>query len=720
MPVLAIPRDPKHRVSVRRTDSDVILERLVAAEREIESMYDAASFGSHTVGPDGTYAAINALELSWIGSTREELLGKRKPREFLTPDSQAKLDRYIDVHGRRGFVDLELELQNVRMEKRPISISFNGSISDDGTPQKGRSVSFDLTAIHFSRNLQRIAAMSFESLCGICVTDTNGSILRVNAGFTTLTGYSNPEVVGRNMHILSSGIQTAGFYDSMWQSIAALGHWQGEIRNRRKDGQIITEWLSIAAVKGADGAVTNYVGTFYDISASKVSQDEITRLALHDTLTQLPNRRLLQQRIEHALAMTGRNGLHSALLFIDLDYFKSINDTRGHEAGDMLLIEAGRRMQMALRDSDTVARVGGDEFVVLLEGMGSAMQDAATQARQIAEKLLETLAVPYRIKDFEFRCTASIGIGMVHSGESATQLLTHADLAMYQAKRHGRNSLQFFDPQMQSAATARAEMEQDMQRAISKLEFELYYQPQVDAHRQIVGLEALLRWRHPVRGLVSPAEIIPLAEETGLIVPIGKWVLETACKQMKIWQQHPSTSKLSVAVNVSAKQFSREDFVEVVLNILSSTGADPFLLDLEITESMMLDVESAVVKMQALGKVGVRFSVDDFGTGYSSLAILTRLPISKLKIDQSFVRNLGCRKKDEIIVKTIVGMAHSLGLTVIAEGVETRLQHDQLTGYECDLFQGYLFGRAQPRQDLERALEVQHADETSALEHQQF
>jgi EAL domain-containing protein (putative c-di-GMP-specific phosphodiesterase class I) len=273
---------------------------------------------------------------------------------------------------------------------------------------------------------------------------------------------------------------------------------------------------------------------------------------------------------------------------------------------------------------------------------------------------------------------------------------------------------------MQSAATARAEMEQDMQRAISKLEFELYYQPQVDAHRQIVGLEALLRWRHPVRGLVSPAEIIPLAEETGLIVPIGKWVLETACKQMKIWQQHPSTSKLSVAVNVSAKQFSREDFVEVVLNILSSTGADPFLLDLEITESMMLDVESAVVKMQALGKVGVRFSVDDFGTGYSSLAILTRLPISKLKIDQSFVRNLGCRKKDEIIVKTIVGMAHSLGLTVIAEGVETLLQHDQLTGYECDLFQGYLFGRAQPRQDLERALEVQHADETSALEHQQF
>lgn len=681
-----------------------ILKRLIDVENEIESLYEAASFGSHSVGQDGTYASINALELSWMGVAREALIGKKSPREFLTPDSQVKLDRCIDAHSRHGFSDLELELLNAQGEIRPISLSSGGSSAEDGTPHNTRFVAFDLTESHISRNLQRMAAMAFDSRCGICVTDRNGTILRVNATFTDITGYSSQEVLGGNMRIMRSDIQTSSFYKDMWRSIAANGHWQGEIRNRRKDKQIITEWLSISTVRDGEGAITNYVGTFYDISAAKANQEEITRLAFHDTLTQLPNRRLLLQRIEHALAMAGRNRLHCALLFVDLDHFKSINDTRGHEAGDLLLIETGRRMHAILRDGDTVARVGGDEFVVLIEGIDSAVEDAAAQARQIGEKLLETLAVSYRIKDFEFRCTASIGISMVNFGDSATELLTHADLAMYQAKKLGRNTLQFFDPVMQSAAVVRAEMEQDLQRAIADSELELHYQPQVDLRGTVIGVEALLRWCHPQRGWVSPAEVIPLAEETGLIVPIGKWVLETACHQMKLWELSTLTSKLTVAVNVSAKQFQREDFVATVLKVLNDSGANPRLLDLEVTESMMLDVDNAVVKMQALRQAGVQFSVDDFGTGYSSLANLTRLPISKLKIDQSFVRKMGVTHGDKVIVQTIVGMANSLDLTVIAEGVETQSQRDQLEDLGCNLFQGYLFGKAQPLHEFTRSL----------------
>ncbi len=682
-----------------------ILDRLLNVESQIESMYEAASFGSHTVAADGTFAEINDVELSWLGLTREALVGKRRPSEFFSPASLSKLLRYLDAQGRHGFIDLELELVNARLEKRLISMSFSGSVSEDGSPRTGRYVLFDLTAMQLDRKLQQIAAISFESVCGICVTNTSGVILRVNAGFTTLTGYTNQEVVGQNMRILSSGIHTKDFYEAMWRAIASAGYWQGEIRNRRKDGQIFTEWLSIAAVKDANGALTNYVGTFYDISEAKVSQAEITRMAFHDSLTQLPNRRLLQQRIEHALDMSGRSGLHSALLFVDLDHFKSINDTRGHDAGDLLLIEVGRRMQATLRVGDTVARVGGDEFVVLLEGIGATQLEAATQARLVGEKLLETLAAPYRIKDFEFRCTGSIGICMVSYGASSTELLTQADLAMYQAKKHGRNSLQFFDPAMQSAAIVRAEMEQDLQRAIANAEFELHYQPQVNALNHVIGVEALLRWRHPKRGLVSPADIIPLAEETGLIAPIGTWVLETACQQMKAWEQNASTRHLTVAVNVSARQFFRPDFVEVTLKVLHDTGANPALLDLEVTESMMLDVDNAILKMRALREKGVQFSVDDFGTGYSSLANLTRLPISKLKIDQSFVHHMGSSPADQIIVQTIVGMAHSLGLTVIAEGVETPAQRDQLLSQNCTLFQGYLFGKARPADQLTRQLQ---------------
>lgn len=704
MPVVTVAASADEWFGEESPDFGKITEQLLAVENSIESVFETWAFGSHSVGPDGTYCAINNLELSWLGCCREDLIGKRTPREFLTPESQAKFDHFMENHGRHGFTDAELTLLGKDGGKRPISLSFNGFFLEDGSPRKNRSVSLDLSPIHLRRDRQRIAALTFESLLGICITDAAGNALRVNAAFTAITGYSSEELIGKNMRMLKSDIHPHSFYVAMWDSIHASGHWQGEIRNRRKDGQIITEWISISAVTGADGVVTNYVGTFYDISQAKASQEEITRLAFHDALTQLPNRRLVHQHIEHALAMASRSGQHSALLFIDLDHFKSINDSRGHDAGDCLLIEAGRRMQATVREGDTVARVGGDEFVVLLESLGVAVLEATTLARQIGKKLLVTLAVAYRIKDFEFQCTASVGISIFRCEASAAQLLMHADLAMYQAKKLGRNTLQFFDPVMQLAATARAEMEQDLRRAIANAEFELHFQPQVDLQAAIVGVEALLRWRHPRRGLIFPGEIIPLAEETGMIIPIGQWVLESACAQLKQWEACEATNKLSIAVNVSARQFACIDFVQTVLKALNDHGADPQLLDLEVTESMMLDIDNAIEKMQALRAIGVRFSMDDFGTGFSSLANLTRLPISMLKIDQSFVRNMAASSGDQVIVKTIIGMAHSLGLGVIAEGVETQSQRDMLASFDCKLYQGFLFGRAQPVSVLEKAL----------------
>jgi diguanylate cyclase (GGDEF)-like protein/PAS domain S-box-containing protein len=670
----------------------------------VAHMFQTAPFGSHCLAQDGTFTEINDIELSWLDRKREDVVGQTSFRQFLTPGSQLKFDHYLAAHQRHGFIDLELELYREGAEPQLVAVNFNGTLTDDGQHRSGRYVLFDLTALQRERTVQKYAAMSFESACGICVTNALGIILRVNAAFTTLTGFTNDEVVGKNMAILSSGLQSEHFYKTMWKAIETRGYWQGEIRNRRKNGHLYTEWLSIASVRNAEGLVTNYVGTFYDITAAKASQEEMHRLAFHDELTHLPNRRLLQEHMEHTLALNSRNGKLSALLFIDLDHFKAINDTRGHEAGDLLLIQAARRMQSLVREGDTVARVGGDEFVVLLEGLDSTMNAAAAQAQLVGEKLLAMLATPYAIRDFKFRCTASIGIRMVSFGDHASQLLTHADLAMYEAKKYGRNSLRFFDPTMQAAATVRAHAEQDLQRAVENDEFELFYQPQVDVQGKVVGAEALLRWHHPEQGLVSPGEVIPLAEETGLIIPIGNWVMKTACAQLKRWATLPGAQGLTLAVNVSARQFAREDFVTFVLKVLEDTQVDPTLLELEVTESMMLDIDTAAAKMQALRTVGVRFSVDDFGTGYSSLAQLTRIPIAKLKIDKSFVQHMGERQADLVIVQTVIAMAHSLGLCVVAEGVETPTQHQQLLHYGCNVFQGYLFGRPQPVGDLERQL----------------
>jgi diguanylate cyclase (GGDEF)-like protein/PAS domain S-box-containing protein len=555
----------------------------------------------------------------------------------------------------------------------------------------------------------RLAVRVFSTASeGFVITDVNGIILDVNAAFTAVTGYTREEVLGKSPRMLRSGRHDASFYKEMWRSIKESGQWQGEIWNRRKNGEIYPEWLTITAGAESDGEdvqVTHYVASFSDITQRKRNEAEIFQLAFYDSLTDLPNRRLLMDRLRHVLASRGNGSGRTALLFIDLDQFKTLNDIKGHDVGDLLLIEIAQRLRSCVREGDTVARLGGDEFVVMLENLSAESEIAANQAKAAAEKIHQFLNQPYRLKDFEYHSSCSIGISMFNRDISAEELLKHADTAMYEAKAAGRNALRFFDPAMQAALEARAALEADLRQALAQQQFVLYYQLQVNAERMPIGAEALLRWNHPRQGLLLPAAFIPLAEETGLIQPIGEWVLGTACAQLKSWQADPSTRDLTLAVNVSARQFGGQNFVGHIESLLLGNGVAGTHLKLEITESILLgDVERVIAAMRQLRALGVSFSMDDFGTGYSSLQYLKRLPLDQLKIDRSFVRDLTLDGSDQAIVRTIVAMAKSMNLGVIAEGVETEQQRQLLANSGCTNYQGFLFGEPMAIERFESAL----------------
>jgi diguanylate cyclase (GGDEF)-like protein/PAS domain S-box-containing protein len=552
----------------------------------------------------------------------------------------------------------------------------------------------------------RIAATAFEAEEGMMVADANANIIQINQAFTDLTGYTAGEVIGKNPAILRSDRQSGVFFERMWDSLQRDRSWQGEIWNRRKNGEIYPAWLSITAVVDKEGKVTNYVGAYVDFTERKKAENEIHHLAFYDPLSQLPNRRLLLDRLRQAIASGARNHTGGALMFLDLDNFKTLNDTKGHAIGDLLLIEVSRRLQACVREGDTVSRFGGDEFVLLLEGLSEDIAHAAVQARAVGEKVLQSLSQPYQLEGSEFHSSSSMGVTLfINYKDTTDELLKQADTAMYEAKKSGRNTLRFFDPAMQQELESRAQTEVGLREALRLNEFELYYQSQGDQLGHVIGAEVLLRWIHPKRGLIPPLQFIPLAEENGLILPIGRWVLETACRQISIWAQDVATQDLKLAVNVSARQFRQTDFVQQMHEILASTAIDPSRLKMELTESVLLDdVGDSIAKMHALKKLGISFSMDDFGTGYSSLAYLTRLPLDQLKIDQSFVQHIGSKSSDAAIIQTIIGMANNLGMEVIAEGVETQAQRDFLEWNGCKLYQGYLFSKPVPLADFSQLL----------------
>ena len=682
-----------------------MIGKLDALREQIDALYGQAPFGQHTLAPDGTFLNINALEQGWLGQTCTALVGRQKFSDFLSPASRVRYQELFSNPLRWGLIEgAELELLMPDGSTRPIALSSYSIRNDAGDVVKHRAVCFDRTLQKQSEFNQRIAAIAFESLSGMFVTDRHSVIVHVNQSFCTLTGYSAQEAIGQTPALLSSGQHGQVFYDTLWAQLISTGYWQGEVINRRKDGATYTGWMSISSVKDAAGETTHYVCSFIDISAHKQAEASIYRLAFYDALTQLANRRLLKERMTQLLASAQTHGDNGAVLMIDLDNFKMINDTIGHDAGDVVLQEVANRLVRLAPDADCVARLGGDEFAVILHKLPSAPLAAATQARHMAERILAALGAPYEVMGKSFSCTASIGIDMFGTGTTVSDLLKHADLAMYEAKKSGRNGLCFFDAAMQTDMTRRVDFEQALRRGLEQQQFVLYFQPQVNAQGKVLGAEVLLRWQQPEMGLVSPMEFIPVAEETGLILPIGQWVLESACAQLQAWSTDPATQELQLAVNVNASQFNHPNFVDQVVLAVRQSGIQPNRLKLELTESMVFNTEDTVKKMQALKVLGVTFSMDDFGTGYSSLSSLTRLPLSQLKIDQSFVANMGAHTADAAIVQTIIAMAHILGLEVIAEGVETEAERRFLAEHGCLLYQGYLFGRPMPLAAFEASL----------------
>jgi diguanylate cyclase (GGDEF)-like protein/PAS domain S-box-containing protein len=565
-------------------------------------------------------------------------------------------------------------------------------------------LSRDITERKQGEEAMRIAATAFESQQGMAITDAQQKILRVNKAFTEITGYSAQEAVGQTPRLLSSGRHDAAFYSVLWNHIATTGAWQGEIWNRRKNGEVYPEWLSITAVKDEAGLPTHYVAAFSDTSMHKLAEEQIQSLAFSDFLTGLPNRRHLVVRLQQALQTSEAQHRQGALLLVDLDDFKTLNDALGHDQGDILLQQVAKRLNSCVRECDTVARIGGDGFAVLLEQLNHNPDEAATQAEHVAGKILVTLNQAYPFGGAQHHSTASIGITLFDGAkpEGVDEYLRRAELAMYQAKVDDRNTLRFFEPQMQAVASKRVSLEAGLRDAILKNQFLLHYQAQVTDQRQIIGVEALVRWQHPERGMVSPAEFIPVAEETGLILPLGSWVMETACTQLAQWASQPAMAHLTIAVNVSARQFHQGDFVEQVLAVLARTGARADRLKLELTESLLVSsIESVIAKMNVLKEKGVGFSLDDFGTGYSSLSYLKRLPLDQLKIDQGFVRDILVDPNDAAIAKMVIALADSMGLAVIAEGVETEAQSEFLADLGCHVYQGYLFSRPLPIQAFE-------------------
>jgi diguanylate cyclase (GGDEF)-like protein/PAS domain S-box-containing protein len=553
---------------------------------------------------------------------------------------------------------------------------------------------------------QRIAATAFESQEGIMITDADAHIIRVNAAFTKITGYTADDAIGQTPKLLSSGRQDEAFYNEMWDRLLKFGAWEGEIWNRRKSGETYPEHLSITGVKDLEGIVTHYVASFADITMSKNATDEIENLAFYDPLTFIPNRRLFLDRIKQAFASSTRSNKRGAVVFLDIDHFKTLNDTLGHDVGDLLLKEVAMRLAHCVRESDTIARLGGDEFVVLLENLSEDLIEAASQAKDMCQKILHALSQHYLLGIHQHYCTASIGVTLFADHDAALeQIIKQADIAMYQSKSNGRNTFSFYDQKMQEIITTRADMESDLREAILQKQFELHYQVQEDRSGNPVGAEALIRWRRSKRKLTLPVDFIPLAEETGTILQIGQWVLETACQQLAIWKLNPLCRNLILSINISAKQLIQTDFVTQVQDALQRHEIDPSKLKLELTESIMInDFDTIIATMHALFALEIGFSLDDFGTGYSSLQYLKKLPLSELKIDKSFVDDIAVDKGDLAISRTIIAMAHSLELSVIAEGVETEEQKQCLVDLDCMYFQGYLFGKPMPIDKFEASL----------------
>ncbi|WP_457419843.1 putative bifunctional diguanylate cyclase/phosphodiesterase [Roseateles sp. P5_E7] len=673
------------------------------AWRLLEAITDGSTDAIYAKDLQGRYLFANGEVGRLLGTSVANLLGKTTAH--LLP---AKQDEQLMAEDRAallaaGPISIETALDTTDGER--IYLSTKGALRDpDGHTIGVFGVSRDITARRREQARWRQWAMAFENIRdGVMITDADCCIQTVNAAFSAITGYSAEDAVGAHAKLLQSGHHAPEFYQQMWATLRAEGRWQGEIWNRRKNGEVYPEWLTLNVVHDGAGQVTHYVGVFTDVTRSKSVEAQLERLAHYDPLTGLPNRVLLQQRLEQTLQRTQRRDTSTAVMVIDLDGFKTVNDSLGHPAGDELLVCVAARLQARLRADDLLGRLGGDEFLVVLEGCGLP-NDVATLARD----LLATLAAPVPLTcGQDAYVTASIGISLhpVDGSRSAVELLRDADAAMYRAKEQGRNRFCFYTSNMNAEAVAKLEVEAALSRALARQELVLHYQPKVDAVTgRVTGAEALLRWNRNGCGLVPPGQFIPVAEQSSLILDIGAWVIDEACRQIRAWAD-AGQPLVRVAVNVAARQFAAGDLDQVVARALEQHGIDAQWLEIEITEGMLItDPEAGIHMLKRIKALGVTLSLDDFGTGYSSLAYLQHLPLDALKIDQSFTCRIGEQPDGAALVDAVIALAHRLHLRVVAEGVETPQQRDYLQQQGCDEMQGYHFGRPAPADSLQLLL----------------
>lgn len=676
---------------------DVMAETVQSRESELhekqvllDGMVNNAPSLIQVKDTQGRYLMVNHRWEKFFGLSQAKVLGKTAhdilpaaAAAIIQRDDEQVLlscvadqfeDELVGASDTRTFYATRFPLLNEQGEIYAIC-----GISHDITERKHAEERLRLT--------QRVVDATVE---GIMITDANSIIVDVNHAFTQITGYPRDEAIGFDPKIMASGRHDAAFYKEMWETLGRTGQWSGEIWDRRRNGEVYPKWLSISAINDDSGQPVNYVGVFSDISKSKETERQLEHLAHYDALTGLPNRILFQDRLRRALARHRRHNQTGALMFIDLDRFKQVNDTLGHEKGDDLLIEATARLLECTREEDTVARLGGDEFTVVLNEL-----EDESRASEVAERIIHSLEQPFDLTGNEVFISASIGIVVFPGdGDSIETLTRNADMAMYEAKNLGRATFTFFNESMNARLLERMVLETGLRAATANHEFRVYFQPKFDiAKGRIVSTEALVRWMHPERGLIAPDSFIPLAEETGLILEIGRWVLREACRQTRAWIVDHSIN-LPVAVNISARQFSDPNLADDIARALEETGLAPSMLAIEVTESMIMDdVELAVGVLQRLKRLGLSIAIDDFGTGYSSLNQLRRLPVDELKIDRTFVKDIPQSTEDMEIVAAVLSMAKSLNLSVVAEGVETLEQLDFLREKGCETAQGYLIGR---------------------------
>lgn len=681
---------------------DITTIRQIAAEKE-----KLAAVVTHCLDPiiihslEGDIVFWNKGAETTYGYTETEACQLKT--EELVPYSHIKTMKFYLAETLKGKNLGALESKRLTKEGKELTVSLTCTVLFDslGKPYAIATTEHDITEQFVLAEEARLAAVAFQTIDSIMITNKKGKIVRVNKSFSDITGYSEAEALNQKPSLLHSGMHDEDFYAAMWDDIVSKGTWAGDIWNKKKNGNVFPCWLSINTVRDKNDKITHYIGIFRDISEKKQHEDNIHRLAFYDPLTELPNRRLYSEKIKKSISLCQRLKVYGALMFIDLDRFKTINDSLGHSIGDKLLVAVSKRLSSVLREEDFLARLGGDEFLLITTELGINLSNAVKNAEKFAQKVIAMFDKPFSIDGHELNTSPSIGVAIFPNEEDNEEdLLRQADNAMYLAKKMGRNTVRFFNPSLQAEADKWLEMEKALRQAMKENQFVLHYQPQFNSCGESYAVEALVRWESPEKGLVPPNDFLPICEDTGLILELGNWVLKESCQQMSEWKKLDSSIS-TMSINVSASQFMNPEFESEILAALKAPGLSPEMIELEVTESLLLNnIEDVSAIMSRLKKIGVRFSIDDYGTGYSSLAYIKKLPINKIKIDQTFVRDVLIDKDDACIVESTIMMAKRMGLDIISEGVETKEQMDFLENLGCTHFQGFLFSKGVPADEV--------------------